>query len=58
MTVFRINWADEVAPRGREAALGCRKLAIVTAKRMHNKSTNRRALSKGKTFGSISAYQD
>ena len=40
--VCRIIWEDGVAPRGAEAAMGCRELAIVTAKKAYKKSTNRR----------------
>ena len=33
MIVCRIIWADGLAPRGAEAAIGCEKLAIVTMKK-------------------------
>ena len=39
--VYRIIWADRVAPRGEEAAGGYKKLAIVTTKKIHKKNTNR-----------------
>ena len=50
MMVCGIIWADRVAPRGAEAAVGCKKLAIVTTKKTYKKNTNRRPLSKAKPF--------
>ena len=53
-----ITWADRVAPRGAEAAAGCKELAIFTAKKTCNKNTNLRSPSKAKPFERISPYQE
>ena len=42
----RITWADRVAPKGIEAAISHKELAIVTKKKTSNKSTNRKQFSK------------
>ena len=39
--VCGLIWADGVAPRGAEAAIGCRELAVVTTKKTHKENTNR-----------------
>ena len=54
--VCRIIWADRVAPRGAEAAMGCEELAIVTTKKTHKKNTNRQQPSKAKPLKRISPY--
>ena len=56
MMVCGIIWADRVAPRGAEAAVGCEELAIVTMKKTRNKNTNRLQPSKAKPFKRISPY--
>ena len=43
--VYRIIWADRVAPRGAEAATSCQKLALVTTK-IHKKNAKRKQLIK------------
>ena len=55
--VCGIIWADKVAPRGAEAAAGCKELASDTTKITYKKNTNRRPPSKAKPFEKISPYQ-
>ena len=42
MMICRIIWVDRVAPKGAEAAMGYEELIIVTMKKIHKKSTNRK----------------
>ena len=56
--VCGIIWADEVAPKGEEAAVGYEELSIVTMKKTHKKNTNRRQLSNAKPLERISTYQE
>ena len=55
--VCGIICADEVAPRGVEAAVGCEELAIVKTKNYARKNTNRILPRKAKPFERISPYQ-
>ena len=48
--VCGIIWAEVVAPRGTEVAMGYEELAIVTTKKTHKKSTNIRQLSKANSI--------
>ena len=54
--IIHIPWiicADRLAPRGAEAAMGCRELVIVTLKRIQKEITNRRRPRKAKPIVKI-----
>ena len=55
--VYRIIWADGVAPRVVEAAIGCRELSIVTMKKTHKESINSRKARKANPIERIQYYQ-
>ena len=46
LMVYRIIWADGVAPGGAKPAIGYKELAIVIMKKTCKKNTNRKQLSK------------
>ena len=56
--VYRVIWADRVAPRDAKVATGCRELAIVTTKKIHKESTNRRQPRKANLIEWSMHYQE
>ena len=56
--IYGIIEAGIVAPKGTEAAVGYKELAIVTTKKIYKENTNRRQLSKARPFQRISPYQE